>query len=118
MSGAGIKARREHRYNGRTLPYRLHVRAASRVYSLGLSSGSSFCHDGDGTNTVTIHWRGKRCYFLGWPRWKWRCLLKFHHWPGELVGCFDFCGKCVPWPCCGSTVRAHVQGCPDDWEAL
>ena len=49
-------------------------------------------------------------YVLGWPRWKWRCLLREHHWPGVLVFA-DICGKCCPCPGCSSVTLEHRPGC-------
>ncbi len=83
------------------------------AYSMGIISGSSHS-TGDGCNwCVRLFWRGKRPYVLGFSRETWRCWLKGRHRRGEPVG-FGFCGKCVPWPCCGSQREAHVQGCAED----
>lgn len=56
-----------------------------------------------------------RPYIAFWPVWKWRCLLRFHHWPGEEVMA-QTCGKCLPWPCCDATTRAHANGCKQEGE--
>jgi hypothetical protein len=80
------------------------------AYSLGLCSAGSESWDDDGHHG-RIHWRGKRCYFLYWPRRKWRCVLKFHHWPTPWVIGFGLCGKCCPWPCCGAITIGHKPGC-------
>jgi hypothetical protein len=86
---------------------------AHKTYSIGLSSGG--CHSwlSDGTPVTRINWRGKRCYFLGWERQKWRCVLKFHHWPRDWPVAFGLCGRCVPWSCCGSTWRDHAADCTE-----
>jgi len=63
---------------------------------------------------VTLTWRdlcGRRPYVLGWPAWKWHCLLRAHHWPGEPIG-LGLCAKCAPCPECGSTVAACPPTCP------
>jgi hypothetical protein len=49
-------------------------------------------------------------YVLGWPKRKWRCLLREHHWPGVLVFA-DICGKCCPCPGCSSVTLEHRPGC-------
>ena len=51
-----------------------------------------------------------RVYILGWEVWKWGCLLRRHHWPGEHIG-LGACGKCAPWPCCGATTLEHAVWC-------
>lgn len=89
------------------------LRWFSRVgYSLGILSGS--CHSTcDGCNwCVTLSWRGKRPYVLGVSRDTWRCWSSGHR-RGEDVG-LGFCGKCVPWPCCGSTLAEHDPACLDE----
>lgn len=87
--------------------------AALKAYSLGIAggggaeySGGEYGHHGC---IIMPRWRGKRHYILGWPRWKWSCLLKQRHWPGEFVG-LDSCSKCLPCPDCGATVGCHY-GC-------
>lgn len=56
-----------------------------------------------------------------WGKWKWRgwhCLLRRRpHWPSELIGCGDVCGKCAPCPDCGSTTAGHEPNCPTGWGA-
>lgn len=89
---------------------RLHVRLASRLYALGVASGDTWGLQGD-TQTVQVHWRGKRPYILGWPRPKWRCLLRYRHWPTSHMIFAGFCGKCCPWPCCGAITLDHADGC-------
>lgn len=92
---------------------RLFWRLASRAYWLGIVSGygTSFgggpyghrgCAHGFG-------WRGQRPYILGWQRWKWSCLLRGRHWPGEFVG-LGCCSKCLPCPDCGAT-SGCIDGC-------
>lgn len=89
---------------------RLHRRLASFAYASGLASGAMYSWSG-GVASTRIFWRGKRCYFLWWPRWKWRCVLKFHHWPTPEPVAFGLCGRCIPWPCCGAITREHAPNC-------
>jgi hypothetical protein len=60
-----------------------------------------------------IRVRGRRCYVLGWPTWKWSCLLRSHHWPGDFIG-LDSCAKCLPCPTCDSTTAGHEPDCADN----
>lgn len=85
---------------------------SSWAYSMGVISGS--CHSaGDGCDWyITLYWKGRRPYVLGASRETWRCWLKGRHRRGEEVG-FGFCGKCVPWPCCGSQRVEHETGCAE-----
>jgi hypothetical protein len=94
----------------KSLPFRAHEWFASWCYRLGLSSGGMYGQSAEGYET-RIYWRGKRCYFLNWPRWKWRCVFKFHHWPTPYLVGLGFCGRCCPWPCCGAITREHAAGC-------
>lgn len=105
--------------------WRVTSRWASWTYVLGLSAGVSYGIDRWGAYLYRVIpvWRrgydGKRRlppYILGWPTGKWRCLLRFGHWPywpdGRPVA-FGMCGRCVPWPCCGSIETGHAEGCRD-----
>jgi len=84
---------------------------AGRAYTLGIcSSGGSTWGNGHDWCMDSPRLRGKRHYILGVSREVWRCWLVGHHRRGEEVG-FGFCGKCVPWPCCGSQLEAHTAGC-------
>jgi hypothetical protein len=95
---------------------RLAVRWA---YRLGVISGSTWSWGGglvdgagcDGCVTFRFDLH-PRPYVLGAARSTWRCWSRGHR-RGEEVG-FGFCGKCVPWPCCGATRRAHADGCVED----
>ncbi|MFC0626139.1 hypothetical protein [Kribbella deserti] len=85
-----------------------------KLYSFGVVS--SYGHQwGGGCNRCIsgpIKWtlfRGP--YVLFAQRETWRCWLAGHR-RGVEVG-FGYCGKCVPWPCCGSTTWDHADGCPD-----
>lgn len=89
-------------------------RAAGWAYTLGAISGYSV-GTVNGCNWCvqsTIGLRGQRPYVLGVSRETWRCWFRGHR-RGEHVG-FGFCGKCQPWPCCGSELQAHVSGCRED----
>jgi hypothetical protein len=84
-------------------------RLASWAYSMGLVAGYGITHDGhcDGcVSGFSVGPRARRVYLLGWPAWKWRCLLTQGHWPGQFIG-FDRCTKCCPCPECGSTEPDH-----------
>lgn len=88
--------------------------AASVAYSLGIIAGYGTTW-GDGhkmCTTFTRGLRGKRSYVLGVSRDTWECWSR-GHLRGEPVG-FGFCGKCVPWPCCGSITEDHIEGCAED----
>ena len=67
---------------------------------------------GNGPRTTRIFWRGKRISFLNIPRHKWRCVLKYHHWPNDVM-ILGMCGKCLPHPCCGSPEWDHAKGCKE-----
>ncbi|MEU7980513.1 hypothetical protein AB0B63_18515 [Micromonospora sp. NPDC049081] len=83
-----------------------------KLYALGVSKGGSITR-GDGHDGCVTFGRltGNRSYILGVSRDVWRCWLSGHR-RGEPVG-FGFCGKCVPWPCCGSSREEHNTGCPE-----
>lgn len=88
--------------------------AASWAYRLGVISGYGAemgAHEGWRVHAIGWRWRS-RPYVLGVKREVWRCWLRGHR-RGEEVG-FGFCGKCVPWPCCGSIRQAHKPGCGED----
>jgi hypothetical protein len=72
---------------------------ASYGTTFGGDTGCNWCING-------ITFRGRRTYILGWPTWKWGCVLKRRHRPGEHVG-FGMCGKCLPCPDCGTTKADH-----------
>jgi hypothetical protein len=80
------------------------------LYALGVIGSRTIIHDRycDG---CTDHIRfGRNGYLLGWPRWKWQCLLQQRHRPGvEILS--GICGKCCPCPGCGSVTWEHEHGC-------
>lgn len=82
---------------------------AGWAYRLGLIAAYTFSYDAhchgcmDGFRLKS---KTGRPYILGWPTWKWGCLLKNRHWPGRYVG-FGCCTKCLPCPECGSTEWEH-----------
>lgn len=86
------------------------------LYVLGVTSSGGGWQSGDGHNGClpdkSLRLRGKRPYLLGVSRETWRCWLVGHHRRGEEVG-FGFCGKCMPWPCCGAETADHKPRCPD-----
>ncbi|MBF6326560.1 hypothetical protein IU451_29090 [Nocardia cyriacigeorgica] len=100
----------KHRYHWFRHPVRgrLASRFVGKLYVLGVIAGRGSAWGGDdGCNwCITVRVRGKRPYVLGWPDWKWACLLKRRHWPGEYVG-LGMCGKCLPCPDCGATDVEH-----------
>lgn len=93
-------------------------------YLLGFISGWSFGWGGGnpqpegfwrkGASVGSITFFGRPIYVLGWRREKWGCLFLRRHWPywpgGEPVA-FGRCGRCMPWPCCGSIEREHGRYC-------
>jgi hypothetical protein len=85
--------------------------AAGWAYSLGIVSGYTVSV-WPGGRTHSISLRGGRPYVLGVKREVWRCWLIGHHRRGEEVG-LGFCGKCLPWPCCGSHRVHHNAGCSE-----
>jgi hypothetical protein len=88
---------------------------AGRLYTSGISSGGGSWAMGDGCNgclATLPRLRGKRVYILFVMREVWRCWLVGRHRRGVEVG-FGFCGKCVPWQCCGSVREEHADGCPE-----
>lgn len=93
--------------------WKLTRRLASWAYQLGVIAGSG-TRTGNGCDWCLYHvsWRGKRPYVLGAARETWRCWHRGHR-RGESVG-FGYCGKCIPWPCCGSIRLGHEPGCAED----
>jgi hypothetical protein len=80
---------------------------------LGFASARMVGWEGGTRRSSWIRWRGKRISFLNIPRWKWRCVLRFHHWPTPYTVVFDLCGKCCPHPCCGAITIEHADGCEE-----
>ncbi|PXY20350.1 hypothetical protein [Prauserella endophytica] len=104
-------ARKHRRHPGAST--RLAQWLASQAYALGIISGYGITWNGACGGCVNgLRFRGRRPYVLGWESWKWGCLLKMRHRPGELIG-FGMCGKCLPCPTCNSTTSGHNEGCPD-----
>lgn len=92
---------------------RLYKWLSFRVVGWGLASAATWGYS-DGVEVVGIKWRGKRISFLNWPRQKWACVLKYHHWPTPWTIAFGMCGKCIPWPCCGAITQAHAPDCTEE----
>jgi hypothetical protein len=102
-----------HKQHGAWRTWKASRKVASGLYTLGLLSGFGTTHSKDCPGClVGIHWslfRGP--YVLFTKRETWRCWRAGHR-RGVHVG-FGFCGKCVPWHCCGSTGRDHAVDCAD-----
>ncbi len=111
--GRQMAERHPHRWSPRWWP--ITWRLVGWLYALGVIAGSRWHSPGGMRRAyVTLTWRdlrGRRPYVLGWPAWKWHCLLRAHHWPGEPIG-LGLCAKCAPCPECGSTVAACPPTCP------
>lgn len=102
----------EHARHGRWRRWKVTHRALLDLYSLGVVAGYGSRIGGGCQGCATGIRFGRSGYLLGWPRWKWQCLLSARHWPGEEV-LRGMCGKCAPWPCCGSTRLAHAGECKE-----
>lgn len=100
----------EHALHGRWRRWRITQRTVSRLYALGVVKGSTTKYGGGCRGCVSGVRLGRNGYVLGWPRWKWRCLLVARHWPGVEV-LREMCGKCNPCPGCGSVADEHPE-CP------
>lgn len=86
---------------------------AAWLYASGLTSNGGSSSWGGGCNwCVTMpRWtRMRRVYVLWWELDKWRCLLRFRHWPADPIFA-GFCSKCLPCPECGSQTAGHEPGC-------
>jgi hypothetical protein len=85
---------------------------AGWAYALGIVAGYAVgvggCPYGHHGCVYGFRWLGRRSYILGWPRWKWHCLLVAGHWPGPDGGT-ELCGKCFPCPDCGSTTSCFTR---------
>jgi hypothetical protein len=86
----------------------------SWLYTLGLIKGYGhrYGRGCDGCISGSIMWtlfRGP--YVLFAQRETWHCWRQGHR-RGVEVG-FGYCGKCIPWSCCGSTTHGHADGCDD-----
>jgi hypothetical protein len=102
----------EHAGHGRWRRWGITKRLASKLYALGVVSGTGTAWGGGCKGCLThLSW-GRSSYVLGWPRWKWQCVLVARHWPGtEIDGCWGLCGKCSPCPGCKTVTNEH-RGCP------
>jgi len=92
---------------------------ASWAYRLGVIAGDGVRGTVTGWRLDSVRWRGRRVYLLGWPTMKWECLLLRHHWPywpEDRPVFMGLCGRCLPWPCCGSIEHDHVSGCSAESE--
>lgn len=104
--------RRNQHWVNRWRYWSLTSKVASRAYVLGVIGGYGQSMEASGWRVCGFRWRGSRPYILGVKREVWRCWLIGHHRRGEEVG-FGFCGKCVPWTCCGSQAADHAAGCAE-----
>ncbi len=95
--------------------WKLTHKVAGWLHVTGIASSGGGSKWGDGCNWCLDslpRYRGKRVYLLGVSRNTWHCWRRRHR-RGEEVG-FGFCGKCMPWPCCGAETVQHVTGCRED----
>lgn len=99
---------------------KLFKKLAGRAYALGIvggygisGGGGQYAHRGC---AYGFRWRGSRSYILGWPTWKWSCLLRKRHWPAVFVG-LESCTKCLPCPDCGGTGPECLYACGSQREA-
>lgn len=88
-------------------------RAAGLAYRLGLISayGVNLGVNGCDGCQVGFRLRGRRPYLVGIELEGWRCLARGHRRAHVGAG---ICGRCSPWPCCGSTVEDHAPDCAED----
>lgn len=100
----------EHAAHGRWRRWKVVHRALSRLYALGVVSGHGTVYGRGCHGCATGISFGRNGYLLGWPRWKWQCVLTARHWPGEEVT-RKMCGKCNPCPSCGSQRVRHERTC-------
>ena len=91
------------------------------LYEIGLVHGFGW-HSGGGRMHICGHpftgvrWGipGKGPYLLWWPRQKWECLVKRHHWPYWPEGrpvFMGLCGKCARCSECGSIEQECYPWC-------
>lgn len=106
----GAEEARKHRWH-RLVPQKAAMKVTGWMYALGIisSRGHKWSAHCNGC-LFDVSFRGKRPYILGWERWKWNCIFRGHHWPGEYIG-FDCCGKCLPCPSCDSITNDHEDNC-------
>ena len=88
-------------------------RLASRAYWLGLIGGYGLEGGKRGWRLFGVRFRGHRPYVLGFDSTNWLPwhVVRYRHVPNN-VG-LGICGKCVPWPCCGSTSDEHADDCDE-----
>jgi hypothetical protein len=100
----------EHSHHRAWRRWKLTHRVVGWLYVLGITStggGWAYSSECAGCMYSLPHLRGRRVYVLGWPAWKWGCLIKNRHWPSsEYIG-FGCCTKCAPCPECGSIEPNH-----------
>lgn len=99
----------EHSHHRAWRRWKISSRLASWAYSLGLIAGYGHTYDGHCRGCLdgfVLRPRHGRPYVMGWPAWKWGCVLKNRHWPGQFIG-LGCCTKCLPCPECGNTEPDH-----------
>lgn len=103
-------SRFEHAQHGTWRRWRATHWLARKAYALGIVAGhwvslSTHCSSCIGG----IYWRGSRVYVLGWPTWKWSCLLRKRHWP-RAIDLLEACAKCYPPPDHEASTDAESAG--------
>jgi hypothetical protein len=101
----------DHSHHGTWRRWRITHKVVSRLTRLGVLTGPGFTYSTHCRGCLHGFEWGPGYYLLGWPRWKWRCLLRARHWPGEEV-LSEVCGKCAPCPECGSQRIRCYPDCP------
>jgi hypothetical protein len=101
----------EHSHHGAWRSWGITRKALHRLRMLGVVSGGWTAYSEHCRGCVSHLKLGGSTYVLGWPKWKWSCVLRGHHWPGVLVFA-DICGKCCPCPGCSSVTNEHGRNCP------
>lgn len=101
----------EHSHHGPWRRWRATHKAVHWLSLLGVMSGGWTTHSAYCAGCISHLRFGGSGYVLGWPKWKWSCVLQGHHWPGVLVFA-GTCGKCCPCPGCSSVTCEHGYGCP------
>ena len=103
----------EHKQHRAWRTWKASRKVAGWLYTLGLLRGFGTTHSRYCNGClISIHWslfRGPYVLFV--KRETWRCWRAWHR-RGDEVG-FGYCGKCMPWSCCGSTRRDHTKDCTE-----
>lgn len=90
-------------------------KVASKVcgwaYSMGVVSGGFYSYTAAGDECGVFLDLHPRPYVLGKKRERWLHPVRYGHRFYDVLG---MCGKCVPWPCCGSIDVGHAADCEGD----